>query len=79
MEVELGLKITKTKDGVSSISDFQFAKDRAGTIFFSKETDTKFILYAHLKGLSISLSSSKIFSVTFLVKWSFWSLNYIWG
>ncbi|MED6181564.1 hypothetical protein PIB30_020485 [Stylosanthes scabra] len=50
MEVELGLKITRIRDDSTSISDFQFAKDRAGPIFFSKETDVMFILTAHLKG-----------------------------
>ncbi|CAI8604345.1 unnamed protein product [Vicia faba] len=50
MEVELGLKITRTKDDSTSISDFQFAKDRAGPIFLSKETDSTFSLTAHLKG-----------------------------
>ena len=51
MEVELGVKVTKTRDDVTSISDFQFAKDRAGPLFLSKQTDTKFILTAYLKGL----------------------------
>ncbi|WVY96537.1 hypothetical protein V8G54_028688 [Vigna mungo] len=50
MEVELGLKITRTKDDNTSVSDFQFAKDRSGPVFFSKETDSKLILTAHLKG-----------------------------
>ncbi|KAF7821950.1 17.6 kDa class I heat shock protein 1 [Senna tora] len=50
MEVELGLKITKTVEQITFISDFQFAKDRAGPLFLSKETDTKFILYAQLRG-----------------------------
>ncbi|KAL4358424.1 hypothetical protein HN51_029816 [Arachis hypogaea] len=50
MEVELGLKITRIRDDSTSISDFQFAKDRAGPFFLSKETDVMFILTAHLKG-----------------------------
>jgi len=50
MEVELGLKITRTKDDNTSVSDFQFAKDRSGPVFFSKESDSKLILTAHLKG-----------------------------
>ncbi|KAK7391252.1 hypothetical protein VNO78_19665 [Psophocarpus tetragonolobus] len=50
MEVELGLKITRTKDDTTSVSDFQFAKDRSGPVFLSKETDEKVILTAHLKG-----------------------------
>lgn len=50
MEVELGLKITRTIDDTTSISDFHFAKDRAGPVFLSKETDATFILTTHLKG-----------------------------
>ncbi|KAK2404389.1 centromere-associated protein E [Trifolium repens] len=50
MEVELGLKITRTIDDTTSISDFQFAKDRAGPVFLSKETDSTFTLTALLKG-----------------------------
>ncbi|KAL9317658.1 hypothetical protein ACSQ67_014175 [Phaseolus vulgaris] len=50
MEVELGLKITRTKDESTSVSDFQFAKDRSGPVFFCKETDAKLTLTAHLKG-----------------------------
>ncbi|WJX14366.1 hypothetical protein P8452_04644 [Trifolium repens] len=50
MEVELGLKITRTIDDITSISDFQFAKDRAGPIFLSKEIDSTFTLTALLKG-----------------------------
>ncbi|GAU13339.1 hypothetical protein TSUD_42930 [Trifolium subterraneum] len=49
MEVELGLKITRKIDDTTSISDFQFAKDRAGPVFLSKETDSTFTLTAHLK------------------------------
>ncbi|KAL2949002.1 hypothetical protein AAZX31_20G154500 [Glycine max] len=50
MEVELGLKITRTRYDSTSVSDFQFAKDRSGPVFLSKETDAKLILTAHLKG-----------------------------
>ncbi|KAK2457915.1 centromere-associated protein E [Trifolium repens] len=50
MEVELGLKITRTIDDITYISDFQFAKDRAGPIFLSKEIDSTFTLTALLKG-----------------------------
>ncbi|XP_020232130.1 uncharacterized protein LOC109812551 [Cajanus cajan] len=50
MEVELGLKITRTRDDSTSVSDFQFAKDRSGPVFLSKETDATIILTAHLKG-----------------------------
>ncbi|KAF7812829.1 microtubule-associated protein futsch isoform X3 [Senna tora] len=53
----MGLKITRTRDGVddddhcgTSISELQIAKDRAGPLFLSKETNAMFILTAHLKG-----------------------------
>ncbi|CAL5185420.1 unnamed protein product [Lathyrus oleraceus] len=49
MELELGLKITKTKDDIDSISEYQFMKD-AGPVFHSRETNTMFILTANLKG-----------------------------
>lgn len=49
MELELGLKITKTKDDIDSISEYQLMKD-TGPIFQSRETNTMFILTAHLKG-----------------------------
>ncbi|KAL2324634.1 hypothetical protein Fmac_023692 [Flemingia macrophylla] len=50
MEVELGLKITRARDDTTFVSDFQFAKDRSGPVFMSKETDETLILTAHLKG-----------------------------
>ncbi|QHO44137.1 hypothetical protein HN873_017462 [Arachis hypogaea] len=50
MELELGLKITKTRDDITSISQYQLAKDRTGPVFESRETNTMFILIAHLKG-----------------------------
>ncbi|MED6158480.1 hypothetical protein PIB30_033117 [Stylosanthes scabra] len=50
MELELGLKITKTRDDITSISQYQLAKDRTGPVFESRETNTMFILTAHLKG-----------------------------
>ncbi|KAK6938264.1 Alpha crystallin/Hsp20 domain [Dillenia turbinata] len=49
MELELGLKITKTIENITS-ADLRIAKDRSGPLFLSRETDTKFILTAHLKG-----------------------------
>lgn len=49
MELELGLKITKTIDDISSIFEYQLAKDK-GPEFQSRETNTTFILTAHLKG-----------------------------
>ena len=48
MDLELGLKITKTRDDIASISEYRLAK--AGPIFQSRETNTMFILTAHLKG-----------------------------
>ncbi|RDX74460.1 17.6 kDa class I heat shock protein 1, partial [Mucuna pruriens] len=50
MEVELGLKITRTRDDTTSVSDFQFAKDKSGPVFLSKESDAALILIAHLRG-----------------------------
>jgi len=49
MELELGLKITKTKDDIDSISEYQLMKD-TGPVFQSRETNAMFILSAHLKG-----------------------------
>nr|XP_004516223.2 golgin subfamily B member 1-like isoform X1 [Cicer arietinum] len=66
MELELGLKITKTIDDNASTSQYQFIKD-IGPIFQSRETNTMFILTAHLKGykkeaidIKISKDGSKI-------------------
>lgn len=52
MELELGLKISKTVDGSTSSTDLLIAKDRSGPLFLSRETYSMFILTAHLKGLS---------------------------
>nr|KYP61413.1 hypothetical protein KK1_015902 [Cajanus cajan] len=67
MDVELGLKITKTKDDIASISEYRLAKDKSGPIFQSRETNNVFILTAHLKGykrnninIKISEDGSKI-------------------
>ncbi|KAM3361175.1 hypothetical protein P3S68_016029 [Capsicum galapagoense] len=49
MEMEMGLKLTRAADEFSS-TEFQFAKDRAGPLFQSTETDKMFILTVHLKG-----------------------------
>ncbi|XP_021737470.1 uncharacterized protein LOC110703977, partial [Chenopodium quinoa] len=49
MELELDLKITTTK-GDHHSTDFRIAKDRAGPVFLSRETETKFVLTAHLRG-----------------------------
>lgn len=49
MELELGLKLARVADEFSS-ADLLIAKDRAGPLFLSTETDSLFILTAHLKG-----------------------------
>ncbi|KAJ4966954.1 hypothetical protein NE237_018803 [Protea cynaroides] len=48
MELELGLKITRTRDDLTS--ELRIAKNRDGPLFLSKETETKFVLTAQLKG-----------------------------
>ncbi|XP_030531508.1 uncharacterized protein LOC115741624 isoform X1 [Rhodamnia argentea] len=50
MELELGLKITQTRDDISSTADLCIAKGGGGIVFLSRETDNMFILTAHLKG-----------------------------
>ncbi|XP_015886428.3 uncharacterized protein LOC107421663 [Ziziphus jujuba] len=50
MELELGLKITKTRHDLTSTAKFQLSKDPFGPFFTSRETETMFILTAHLKG-----------------------------
>ncbi|KAI4352982.1 hypothetical protein L6164_007183 [Bauhinia variegata] len=50
MELEVGLKISKTRDDITSISEFRVAKDRVEPVFLSRETDSMFILTAHLTG-----------------------------
>ncbi|KAF5735350.1 hypothetical protein HS088_TW15G00852 [Tripterygium wilfordii] len=49
MEVELGLKITRTRDDITSLSDLRVSKDRNGPLFVSREIDAMFVLIAHLK------------------------------
>ncbi|KAI3460475.1 hypothetical protein Pfo_017138 [Paulownia fortunei] len=48
MALELGVKFTRVADEFTS--DFQIAKDRAGPLFLSRESDAMFILTAYLKG-----------------------------
>ncbi|PIN02927.1 hypothetical protein CDL12_24557 [Handroanthus impetiginosus] len=48
MELELGLKLNRVADEFNS--DFQIGIDRSGPVFMSRETDTMFVLTAHLKG-----------------------------
>ncbi|XVE55151.1 hypothetical protein DITRI_Ditri03aG0137100 [Diplodiscus trichospermus] len=50
MELELGLKITHTRDDITSTADLRISKDPFGPVFLSRETDHMFILIAHLKG-----------------------------
>ncbi|EYU36841.1 hypothetical protein MIMGU_mgv11b0192771mg, partial [Erythranthe guttata] len=60
MEMELGLKFTRVADEFTS--DFQLMKDRAGPLFLSRETDSMFILTAHLKG-----TETKVFKKVFKI------------
>ncbi|CAN7041363.1 unnamed protein product, partial [Brassica rapa subsp. trilocularis] len=50
MELELGLKVTRTREDVSSSVDFRFSKDPFGPLVLSQETDSRFIIIIHLKG-----------------------------
>ncbi|XP_048437132.1 ESF1 homolog [Pyrus x bretschneideri] len=50
MDLELGLKIAHSVDDHVSSTNFWIAKDKSGPIFVSKETETMFILTAHLNG-----------------------------
>ncbi|XP_009616412.1 uncharacterized protein LOC107781517 [Nicotiana tabacum] len=82
MEMELGLKLTRAADEFSS-TEFQFAKDRAGSLFQSTETDTMFILSVHLKGYTkknikidineegtiIAIRGEKLVQETVMVGW----------
>ncbi|XP_012838293.1 PREDICTED: uncharacterized protein LOC105958836 [Erythranthe guttata] len=78
MEMELGLKFTRVADEFTS--DFQLMKDRAGPLFLSRETDSMFILTAHLKGFFffidinedatlIAISGEKQVKETVMVGW----------
>ncbi|KAA8546571.1 hypothetical protein F0562_002690 [Nyssa sinensis] len=49
MELELGLKITKVLEDFAS-AELLIAKDQAGPLFLSRETNTMFVLNVHLKG-----------------------------
>ncbi|XP_019250767.1 PREDICTED: uncharacterized protein LOC109229692 isoform X2 [Nicotiana attenuata] len=50
MNPELQSRVTRVADEFASTEFFQFPKDRAGPLFQSAETNTMFILTAHLKG-----------------------------
>ncbi|KAF9601594.1 hypothetical protein IFM89_020510 [Coptis chinensis] len=63
MELELGLKITKTKDDLTT-TDLRIAKDHSGILFLSREDENMFVLTAHLKGfkrkkIKINISKDK--------------------
>ncbi|KAK2996578.1 hypothetical protein RJ639_042235 [Escallonia herrerae] len=49
MELGMELKLTEVLDDVA-YADLMITKDRAGPLFLSTETETMFILTAHLKG-----------------------------
>ncbi|PRQ24699.1 putative HSP20-like chaperone [Rosa chinensis] len=50
MDLELGLEITKNADDHTSSSDFRIAKEKSGPVFISTETESAYILTAHLEG-----------------------------
>ncbi|KAI3903033.1 hypothetical protein MKW92_024815 [Papaver armeniacum] len=85
MELEIGLKITKTKDdGNFTTSNLRITKDGNGPVFVSSETESMFILTAHLKGYRrerikidinedgtlISISGDKTIQEMVMVRWT---------
>ncbi|CAL1363088.1 unnamed protein product [Linum trigynum] len=60
MELELGLKITHTREDITSFTDLRISKDHSGPLFVSRETNSKFILIAYLKGFRRENVSIKI-------------------
>ncbi|KAK4860579.1 hypothetical protein QYF36_026604 [Acer negundo] len=50
MELELGLKITHSRDDLTCTTDLRVTKDPSGPLLVSKEIETMFILVGHLKG-----------------------------
>ncbi|CAE5964377.1 unnamed protein product [Arabidopsis arenosa] len=86
MELELGLKITRTKDDVSSSTDFRVTSDSFGHLSLSRETNSVFFLILHLKGFKkegidieinkegnrIKISGRKQVEEMVLVKWVEW-------
>ncbi|KAG7587302.1 Alpha crystallin/Hsp20 domain [Arabidopsis thaliana x Arabidopsis arenosa] len=86
MELELGLKITRTKDDVSSSTDFRITSDSFGHLSLSRETNSVFFLILHLKGFKkdgidieinkegnrIKISGRKKVEEMVLVKWVEW-------
>ncbi|KAJ4909202.1 HSP20-like chaperones superfamily protein [Raphanus sativus] len=86
MELELGLKITRTREDVSSSTDFKVSGDPLCQVSPSRETDSVFILTLHLKGFKkkgidmeineegdrITISGRKKVEEMVLVKWVEW-------
>ncbi|CAH8370940.1 unnamed protein product [Eruca vesicaria subsp. sativa] len=88
MELELGMKITRTSDNndVSSSTDFKVSRDVFGQVWHSRETDSVFILTLHLKGFKkkgidteinkegdqITIKGRKKVEEMVLVKWVKW-------
>ncbi|CAN8275610.1 unnamed protein product [Cochlearia groenlandica] len=86
MELELGLKITRTRDDVSSSTDFRVSRDLFGHLSISRENLSMFILILHLKGFKkegidieinkegnrIKISGSKHVEEMVLIKWVEW-------
>ncbi|CAG7893703.1 unnamed protein product [Brassica rapa] len=86
MELELGMKITRTKDDVSSSTDFRVSRDAFGQVSLSRETESVFILTLHLKGFKkkgididineegdrITISGRKKVEEMVLIKWVEW-------
>ncbi|RZC49034.1 hypothetical protein C5167_017462 [Papaver somniferum] len=85
MELEIGLKITKTKDdGNFTTSNLRITKDGNGPVFVSSETESMFILTAHLQGYRrerikidinedgtlISISGDKTIQEMVMVRWT---------
>ena len=77
MELELGFKITQTRDDLTSTADFLIAKDSAGPVFLTRENDTSFILIAYLKGQFLSLSISLIYIYIFFWVFRCYSRMYV--
>ncbi|KAL0701977.1 hypothetical protein Bca4012_058099 [Brassica carinata] len=86
MELELGLKITRARDDVSSSTDFKVSRDVFGQLWHSRETDSVFILTLHLKGFKkdgidteinkegdrITIRGRKQVEEMVLIKWVEW-------
>ncbi|MCL7022611.1 hypothetical protein MKW94_018646 [Papaver nudicaule] len=85
MELEIGLKITKTRDdGNLTTSNLRITKDGNGPVFVSSETESMFVLTAHLKGYRrerimidinedgslISISGEKTIQEMVMVRWT---------